>query len=226
MKAHTSIAMFVLAVSITGMAAASARGEDTVTSGSKGGPAPFVQVGPTIHLFSGPQLNPCQCTTLTGYGMREVRVGLVLVQDGDGTVVEERSYKWDAWPSKPQPSGAKLDSTDGRVQGVLQVQLYKEEKRDRFTVAFGAGFEGNVGWGHVQKPREVVLDTNLATTQYTSMRGDKATGIVHVASIYAIHGADTGELGAVKSVEDLKRKSKEHSGTTYLATTLYWVAAK
>jgi hypothetical protein len=223
MKAPTSIAMFGLALAIAGSDAASARGGDRPTPGPKDRPAAFVEVGPTIHLFSGTQLNPCQCTTLTGYGMREVRVSLVLVRDGDATVVEERSYKWDAWPTK-QPPAAKPDLAGGRVLGVLQVQLYKGEKPNRFTVAFGAGFEANAAWSHVQKPREVVLDTDLATTQYTSLRGGKAAGEMHVASVYAIHGANKGELGAVKSIDDVKRKSNEHRGTTYLATTIYWLA--
>jgi hypothetical protein len=220
MKSFTSIALLSLMLVLAGSFVTPASADEKDLPGPKRGLVPFVDVGPTIHLYSGPQLNPCQCTTLTGYGMKEVRVALILVRNGDETMVEERAYHWDAWPAKG--ASGQAGSSDARVQGILQVQLNKGAKRDEFSLAFGAGFEGRASWDHIHKPKELVLESNLATTQYTSMRGDKKAGQVHVASIYAIHGADKAELGDVKSVEDLKRKSKDHIGTTFLVTTVYW----
>lgn len=190
----------------------------------RSGHTPFVQVGPTIHLYSGPQLNPCQCTTLAGHGMKEVRLSLILVRNGDETLIEERSYKWDAWPIKPVALRVDPDSPDSQTQGVLQVQLHKTDKPNQFSLAFGAGFERHATWDHIRKPQATVVESDLATTQYTSLRGLKKPGEVHIASIYAIHGADKAELGDIQSVDDLKRKSMRHKGTTFLITTLYWTA--
>lgn len=222
MKSLTTMAQVGLVLTLVGTLVAPTSADEKDVSGPKRGLIPFVDVGPTIHLYSGPQLNPCQCTTLTGYGMKEVRVALILVRNGDETMVEERAYHWDAWPDKG--ASGQTGSSDARVQGILQVQLNKGAKRDEFSIAFGAGFEGHASWDHIHKPKEVVLESNLATTQYTSVRGDKKAGQVHIASIYAIHGADKAELGDVKSIDDLKRKSKDHMGTTFLVTTLVWVS--
>jgi hypothetical protein len=209
---------------VTGAIESATLADEKKAPASKHNNTPFVQVGPTIHLFSGPQLNPCQCTTLTGLGMKEVRLSLILVRDGSEVLIEERSYKWDAWPEKPVAHGIDSDSLDGRTQGVLQVQLHKTDKPNQFSLAFGAGFERHAAWDHIRKPRETIVESDLATTQYTSLRGLKKAGEVHIASIYAIHGADKAELGDVKAVEDLKRKSLKHKGTTFLLTTLYWTA--
>jgi hypothetical protein len=224
MKSFTSMALFSLLFVLAGTFMWPTSADEKRLPDPKRGLVPFVDVGPTIHLYSGIQLNPCQCTTLTGYGMKEVRVALILVRNGDETMVEERAYHWDAWTDKGASS--KVDSSDARVQGILQVQLNKGEKRNQFTLAFGAGFEGHAGWDHIRKPQEIVVETNLATTQYTSLRGDKKAGQLHIASIYAIHGTDKAELGDVKSVDDLKRKSKDHMGTTFLVTTVYWSTDK
>lgn len=226
MRTFASMALFGLMLGPVGALVIPTSADEKGPTDPKQHRMPFVQVGPTIHLYSGPQLNPCQCTTLTGYAMKEVRVGLILVRDGEETLVEERSYKWDAWPTKPAAIGTDTDSSSTQSQGILQVQLHKTDKRNRFTLAFGAGFEGHAAWDHIRKPQEIVLETDLANSQYTSMRGDKKAGEVHVASIYTIHGADKAELGDVKSVDDLKRKSKDHVGTTFLVTTVYWTAAR
>jgi hypothetical protein len=224
MKSFGSMALVTLMLALAGTLVSPTTADEKELPAPKHDLVPIVNVGPTIHLYSGIQPNPCQCTTLTGYGMKEVRVALILVRSGDETMIEERAYHWDAWPDKA--ASGQTGSSDARVQGILQVQLNKGAKRDEFSLAFGAGFEGHAGWNHIHKPKEIVLESNLATTQYTSMRGDKKPGQVHIASIYAIHGADKTELGDVKSIEDLKRKSKDHVGTSFIVTTVYWTTDK
>jgi hypothetical protein len=195
--------------------------------GEKAGPkaAPFVEVGPTVGLRSGTQPIPGHCTTLSGYGMRELRVGLVVVRGGEETAVEERKYEWDRWPTKPAPQDREAAAPVGlRVQGVVQVQ-FLDAGKGQFHVAFGAGVEDAAGSDYVRKPREVTVPGTPG--QFSYRQGRKAPDATHLVRIDVIYGGDKPiELGEVKSVEELKRASKDKPRTTYLVTTLRWSAAK
>ncbi|MBY0512777.1 MAG: hypothetical protein K2P78_02580 [Gemmataceae bacterium] len=135
--------------------AATARmpGQDKRDPKPKGSATPFLEVGPTVAVRSGVQPIPGQCTTLSAFGVKELRVGLVQVRGGEDTVVEERSYEWAAGPAIP-PGPGPGDPAGAKVHGVVQLQFLKGEK-GQFSLAFGAGFEGTTGWGYTHKPKDV-----------------------------------------------------------------------
>jgi hypothetical protein len=198
--------------------------DDKGPAGPKGAPTPFVEIGPTLDLHWGVQSDPGKCTMLTVARVKELRVGLVLIKGGEEMVVEERTYTWGAEPLKPVGPDGKRTEADFKVQGVVQVQLRKQGA-SQYTVSFGAGFEDPAGWDYTKKPKEVVVEG--VPTEFAFRQGGKKAGEAHVVRIDVIHGGDKRvKLGEVKSLDELKRATKEAKLTTYLVTTLHWVPTK
>ena len=51
----------------------------------------FFEVGQSCDTHTGTDGVAGQCTTLTGFGMKELRVGLVVLKGKEETIIEERS---------------------------------------------------------------------------------------------------------------------------------------
>jgi hypothetical protein len=207
----------------SGHASAVAEG-DKGPAGPKGTPAPFVEVGPSLDLHSGVQSDPGQCTIITLARVKELRIGLVLVKGGEETVVEERTYTWGAEPDKLVGPGGKRLGAPFKVQGVAQVQLHKQGA-GQYAVSFGAGFEDHDGWDYTKRPKEVVVGGR--PSEFSFRQGRKKGGESYIARIDVIHSGDKPvSLTEVRSLDELKRATKEAKQTTYLVTTLYWVPTK
>jgi hypothetical protein len=192
--------------------------------GPNGSPAPFVEVGPTLELQVGVQSDLGKCTMINMARAKELRVGLVLIKEGEETIVEERAYTWGAEPAKPVGPDGKRSEADFKVQGVVQVQ-FRKQGASQYAVSFGAGFEDHAGWDYTKKPNEVVVEGT--PTESAFRQGSKKAGESHIARIDIIHSGDKRiELGEVKSLDELKRATKEAKRTTYLVTTLHWVPTK
>lgn len=185
----------------------------------KDAPSPFVKLGATYDLHwgvPGAQSDPGRCTTLTLARVKELHVGLLMVKEGEVTVVEERPYSWlvELPSSKDEiPS----------IKGLVQVRYHKQGAK-RYVLSFGAGFEG-AGFEHKEKPKEVFLENTPSEIQFKGP--SLAPGETHLVWIQVVHGGDKRiELDQIKSLEELKRASKELKRTTYLVTTLRWAAWK
>lgn len=178
----------------------------------KDAPSPSVKVGEMYELHwgvPGGQTDPGRCTTIALARVKALRVGLLVVKDGEVTVVEERPYSW-------------LIEMAG-IKGLVQVRYHKEGAKG-YAVSFGAGFEG-AGFEYKEKPKEVFVEDT--PTEHHFKGPSLAPGEDHLVWTQVVHGGDKRiELDQIKSLEELKRASKERKRTTYVVTALRWAAWK